>query len=152
MIVRFGCSINSSGKKGVGITLTMMDGRIKIQNPGYEYPVLTGKVLRAETNRGKNKNDGQPELLPSFHSFPSVQACSRRQRCNLYISPRLLKIVIVSNGSRLRFTIPYIFNGIINNKLSHRIIGDFNFSWSITRVNFSHEKKRRSKEELEWRQ
>lgn len=86
MIVRFGCSINSSGKKGVGITLTMMDGRIKIQNPGYEYPVLTGKVLRAETNRGKNKNDGQPELLPSFHSFPSVQACSRRQRCNLYIS------------------------------------------------------------------
>lgn len=143
MIVRFGCSINSSGKKGVGITLTMMDGRIKIQNPGYEYPVLTGKVLRAETNRGKNKNDGQPELLPSFHSFPSVQACSRRQRCNLYISPRLLKIVIVSNGSRLRFTIPYIFNGIINNKLSHRIIGDFNFSWSITRVNFSHEKKKK---------
>lgn len=56
------------------------------KNPGYEYPVLTGKVLRAETNRGKNKNDGQPELLPSFHSFPSVQACSRRQRCNLYIS------------------------------------------------------------------
>ena len=84
-IVRFGCSINSSGKKEAGITLTMMDGRLKIQNPGYEYPVLTGKVLRVGS---KNKNDGQSELLPVVPPFPIRSSVfSSPEMQHLYISP-----------------------------------------------------------------
>lgn len=99
-----------SQKKGGGIILTMMDARLKIQNPGYEYPLLTGKVLRVETNRGKNKNDGQPELLPVVPTFPirsSVFSSPEMQPIHL-ASPRLPKIVIQWFQTSIHYSVLYI--------------------------------------------